>query len=85
MLEGLNENTLPPAVPAETPVETSNEAKALADIVAWSESCCAWQRDALRRLCAGEVTADDVAGLTRLCKGEDHHRRAAWFRARPGR
>ena len=68
--EGLNENTLPPAVPAETPAETSNEAKALADIVAWSESCCAWQRVALRRLCAGEVTADDVAELTRLCKGE---------------
>src|SRR5260370_41147295 len=57
--------------PVETPVavSASNEAAALADIVEWSKSCPAWQRDALRRLCLqDQLDGDDIAELVHLCK-----------------
>lgn len=38
-----------------------SEAQALSDIIIWSESRCAWQRDALRRLCqSAELTPADI-------------------------
>ena len=48
----------------------TNEAAALADILAWSADCPAWQRAALRRLCTQETldTADTDA-LLAICKG----------------
>lgn len=50
-------------------METSNEAKALADIVQWSEECCAWQRDALRQLYSGSLTETDIDELAVICTG----------------
>lgn len=49
--------------------EITNEAKALTDIIAWSEECCAWQRDALRRICLAELKDSDIQELTDICKG----------------
>lgn len=41
----------------------------LQDILEWSKARPAWQRDALRRLILnGELTADDIQDLTRICK-----------------
>ena len=49
--------------------ETSSEAQALADILAWSVECPKWQRDALRRLCLKEeLDETDLSELTELCK-----------------
>ena len=51
--------------------DTTDEARALADIVAWSTGCPPWQRDALRRLCIAEdLTDEDIEQLTKLCKRE---------------
>lgn len=51
--------------------ETDSEALALADILAWSEDCPEWQRDALRRLCTqGEMSEADFDELTSLCKAK---------------
>lgn len=49
----------------------TNEAAALADILAWTADGPAWQRDALRRLCTQETldTADTDA-LLAICKGD---------------
>ena len=50
---------------------TGSEAKALADILAWSKDCPEWQRDALRRLCVkGELDDADLDELTVLCKSK---------------
>ena len=47
----------------------SSEAHALRDILKWSRTRPKWQRDALRRLCTnGELKAEDIDELTRLCK-----------------
>ena len=44
------------------------ERAALTDLVTWAEKRPAWQRDALRRLVAGETLDDQViAELTELC------------------
>ena len=51
-------------------METISEATALADIITWSEGCCAWQRDALRRLYSGPISDADIIQLTAICKGE---------------
>ena len=51
-------------------METISEATALADIVTWSETCCPWQRDALRRLYSGPVSEADINELAAICKGE---------------
>lgn len=49
--------------------ETSSEADALADILAWSAECPEWQRDALRRLCTKNALEEaDFKELTTLCK-----------------
>ena len=49
--------------------ETGNAAQALSDIVAWSQGCPDWQRDALRRLCTkGELDDSDINELTEICK-----------------
>lgn len=49
----------------------TNEADALADILAWSQDWPLWQRDALRRIVLAEnLTEDDLTALTALCKGE---------------
>ena len=49
--------------------ETSSEAEALADILAWSAECPEWQRDALRRLCTKNALEEaDFKELTTLCK-----------------
>jgi len=51
--------------------EPKGEAQALAEIVVWSVDRPAWQRDALRRLCAkDELSEVDLDELTALCKGE---------------
>src|SRR5262249_54592814 len=68
MLNELNQQRQPPAEPEEPTAEPSNEAKALADIVAWSAGCPEWQRDALRRLCTGGIGPHDLDELTQLCK-----------------
>jgi hypothetical protein len=48
---------------------STSESAAMAEIVAWSNTCPAWQRDALRRLCLQEkLTNEDLAELTLLCK-----------------
>jgi energy-coupling factor transporter ATP-binding protein EcfA2 len=56
------------------PVEiqpAGTEAAALASIVAWSNDCPAWQRDALRRLCASDtLAAHDIEALLEICKGK---------------
>jgi hypothetical protein len=50
--------------------EPNSEVAALSDIVNWSESRYAWQRDALRRLCqSAELTQADIAELVEICKG----------------
>lgn len=44
-------------------------AKALADILTWSQNCPVWQRDALRRLCIkGRLDESDTSDLISLCK-----------------
>jgi len=49
--------------------ETSSEAQALADILAWSKDCPTWQCDALRRLCIkDDLDEEDLDELTALCK-----------------
>jgi energy-coupling factor transporter ATP-binding protein EcfA2 len=49
---------------------TTSEAQALAGIATWSGDCPAWQRDALRRLCAADkLDSDDVNALLAICKG----------------
>jgi hypothetical protein len=59
-----------PAAPAIAEEQT-NEAQALADVLAWSKHCPAWQRDALRRICVtGELNAGDIGDLAGICKGE---------------
>ncbi len=60
----LKKGTLPSPEP-----KGNSEAEALADIVEWSKSCPAWQRDALRRLCLQDEFDDaEIAELTALCK-----------------
>ena len=60
--------TLHLVAPAEP---ESGEAQAFADILAWSEDCPLWQRDALRRLCLkGELGAADFVLLEGICKGD---------------
>ena len=50
---------------------TGSEAEALKDILAWSNDCPVWQRDALRRLCTrGELDAADLDDLTDLCRSK---------------
>lgn len=45
--------------------------KVLQEILKWSGERPTWQRDALRRLVLnGELSTDDVAALTEICKGE---------------
>lgn len=51
-------------------METISEAAALASIVTWSETCCPWQRDALRRLYAGRISEADIEELVAICKGQ---------------
>lgn len=47
------------------------EGQALTAIVHWSETCPAWQRDALRRLCISEELAEnDIDELAKICVGE---------------
>jgi energy-coupling factor transporter ATP-binding protein EcfA2 len=47
------------------------EAAALASIVAWSQDCPVWHRDALRRLCErDQLGAGDIDGLLAICKKE---------------
>ena len=51
--------------------ETGSEAQALADILAWSNDCPKWQRDALRRLCTKDkIETADFDELTALCKSK---------------
>ena len=48
---------------------TTTEVAALAELVAWSEICPFWQRDALRRLCAQDhLTDKDLDAFTTMCK-----------------
>lgn len=55
---------------AQPTTEPDGEVAALSDIVTWSQSRCAWQRDALRRLCqSAELTPADIAELVEICKG----------------
>lgn len=56
----------------ESPIEeTSTEAKALSEILAWSSDCPDWQKDALRRLCISEsLSDDDFDELLEVCKGK---------------
>lgn len=43
----------------------------LADIVQWSRDLPGWQRDALRRIVEnGELTSDDIADLSEICRTE---------------
>lgn len=45
--------------------------KVLQEILAWSADRPPWQRDALRRLVVnGELSDDDIAELTEICKGD---------------
>lgn len=47
------------------------EAQALASIVTWSVDSPGWQRDALRRLAAGNpITGAEIDELVAICKGE---------------
>ena len=56
---------------ADQGTDLSNEATAVADILAWSATIPAWQRDALRRLYGQANLLDaDITELTKLCKGE---------------
>jgi len=55
--------------PTQAPI--TSEATVLASLVAWSEDCPLWQRDALRRLCTAPCLEDsDAAELLAVCKGE---------------
>ena len=48
-----------------------SEAEALKNILAWSNDCPAWQRDALRRLCTkSELDDADLDDLTNLCRSK---------------
>ena len=48
-----------------------SEAEALKNILAWSNDCPAWQRDALRRLCTkSELDDVDLDDLTNLCRSK---------------
>ncbi len=58
------------AANAQPTTGLDGEVAALSDIVTWSQSRCAWQRDALRRLCqSAELTPADIAELAEICKG----------------
>src|ERR1039457_4076661 len=70
MRESVNDVTASSSPPPVLETELTNEAKAFADILSWSKECCPWQRDALRRLCLGTITDNDVEELILLCKGE---------------
>lgn len=49
----------------------SSEAAVLGSLVAWSQDCPNWQRDALRRLCTASALDDeDTVALLAICKGE---------------
>lgn len=49
---------------------STSEAAVFADLLTWSNSCPAWQRDALRRLCTQEkLEPPDHAALLDVCKG----------------
>ncbi|MGH3625926.1 MAG: AAA family ATPase, partial [Sciscionella sp.] len=52
----------------ENPGTGESEARGLASVILWSQDCCAWQRDALRRLTIGELDEVDLAELIALCK-----------------
>ena len=55
----------------ELPAEAGSESRVLADILAWSETCPGWQRDALRRIFTKGVLDDnDFDELTALCKNK---------------
>ena len=52
--------------------ELHTEAEVLQDILAWSKDRPAWQRDALRRLCAKDsLNEEDHQGLLAIAKGEE--------------
>lgn len=49
----------------------TSEAAVLGSLVAWSQDCPNWQRDALRRLCTtSALENDDTVALLAICKGE---------------
>lgn len=49
----------------------SSETQVLSEIVTWSASCPAWQRDALRRLCSKDkLEQDDLDDLLAICKDD---------------
>lgn len=49
----------------------TSEAAVLVSLVAWSQECPNWQRDALRRLCTTSILDnDDTGALLAICKGE---------------
>lgn len=51
--------------------DLSNEAEALADILAWSVDLPGWQRDALRLLCGQtKLEPADITALVAVCKGD---------------
>lgn len=51
--------------------DLSNEAEALADILAWSADLPGWQRDALRLLCGQtKLEPADITALVAVCKGD---------------
>ena len=59
------------AAPEAEKVEATSEAEALANILAWSQDCPRWQRDALRRLCEkDELDNKDLDELTALCRSQ---------------
>lgn len=67
---------------AQPKTEPDGEVAALSDIVTWSQSRCAWQRDALRRLCqSAELTPADIAELVEICKGATDNRALLRFKA----
>ena len=57
--------------PTTTTEPATTETAAMADLVAWSEDCPLWQRDALRRLCAQDQLTDaDLDALIAICRGD---------------
>lgn len=54
-----------------TQTQNTSEAAVLVSLVAWSQDCPGWQRDALRRLCTTSALDDaDTSALLAICKGE---------------
>ena len=52
--------------------EGSSEAEALASILAWSQECPEWQKDALRRLCLSDKLENtDLESLLQISKGNE--------------